>query len=259
MRAEADFDILRSAALNGCAHGFFGSRGKAHQFGFGGPGAPGEIRALRAQAAAALASDAAIIAPHQTHSSEVLTVENGWEDTPEGRPQGDGVVTASPGLAIGVVTADCAPVLFADREAGVIGAAHAGWRGAMGGVLENTCAAMERLGADTARIAAAIGPTIAQQSYEVDAPFRTHFEPGDNPCFISAPPREGQERWLFDLPRYVSRRLERIGLAAIQDCGEDTFSQPTRFFSYRRAQQHGLANYGRQISLITLSHNMPSA
>ncbi|MDJ0979567.1 MAG: peptidoglycan editing factor PgeF [Erythrobacter sp.] len=248
----ADLAIERSPALEGIAHGFFGSAGGAHQFGFGGPGAARDVAALRATAAHALSAKARVIAPHQVHSPDVISVSGSWEDAPEGRPVADAVVTATPGLALGIVTADCAPVLFADREAGVIGAAHAGWRGAQGGVLENTVRAMEELGAERRRIAAAIGPTIAQPSYEVDAPFRDHFGADDDQHFAQAPERDGKPRWRFDLPGYVAARIALCEVQKIHDLGRDTFPHPERYHSYRRASSAGEPSYGRQISLIVL-------
>jgi YfiH family protein len=158
----------------------------------------------------------------------------------------DALVTDRPGLLLGIVTADCAPVLFADREAGVVGAAHAGWRGARGGVLENTIEAMERIGARRARIAAAIGPTIAQPSYEVDVPFRDRFNAADARFFATGRPGH----WQFDLEGYVAARLERAGVGVIARLGLDTYSDEARFFSHRRSVHRGELNYGRQISLI---------
>ncbi len=250
MSAESDFDIERSAALAGVPHGFFGSGGGLHQFGYGGPGEPRAIGAVRAEAARVLLPDAAIVAPHQTHSTTVLTVTEPWVDQPAGRPEADALVTARPGLALAIVTADCAPVLLADPQAGVVGAAHAGWRGAQGGICENTIAAMEALGATAGRIVAAIGPTIAQASYEVDAPFRAHFTAADEAHFAAMPPREGKQRWLFDLPGYIAGRLRAAGLERIDTLSLDTFGLPARYHSYRRASQRGEPDYGRQISLI---------
>ena len=158
------------------------------------------------------------------------------------------MVTNKRGLLLGIVTADCAPVLLADRQAGVIGAAHAGWRGAHGGVLENTVAAMERLGAGRRRIAAAIGPAIAQASYEVDAKFRENFEPRDEALF--APGRVGH--WQFDLTGYAAGRLRAAGVGTVEPLGLDTYAAQDRFFSYRRATHRGEPNYGRQFSLIGL-------
>ncbi|MFW5634443.1 MAG: peptidoglycan editing factor PgeF [Erythrobacter sp.] len=246
------FAIERAEALEGIPHGFFGSAGGAHQFGYGGPGGAGAIAAFRAAAAEAILPAARLVAPHQVHSPDVVTVGEAWEDAPEGRPVADAVVTDRPGLALGIVTADCAPVLLADAEARVIGAAHAGWRGAQGGVIANTLAAMEALGGDRARVAAAIGPTIAQESYEVDAAFRTHFSPADERHFVPAPPREGRARWHFDLRGHVAARLTQAGVQKINYVGGDTFSHRQRYHSYRRASLHGSPAYGRQISLIAL-------
>ncbi|MEL6877513.1 MAG: laccase domain-containing protein, partial [Pseudomonadota bacterium] len=154
------FDIAEAHTLDGVPHGFFGHVNGVHQFGYGGEGDLSAIAETRANAAQALVSGAKLAAPHQVHSPDFVTVDEPWDDNPEGRPTADAVVTAQPNIVLGIVTADCAPVLFADREARVIGAAHAGWRGAHAGILENTLAAMEALGATRANIAAAIGPTI---------------------------------------------------------------------------------------------------
>jgi YfiH family protein len=247
------FQIERHALLEGVPHGFFGSAGGVHQFGFGGPGDPAEVRLLRAAAAEAIRAGGQLVAPHQVHSPDVVTVTGAWDDGAEGRPVADAVVTATPGIVLGIVTADCGPILFADAEAGVIGAAHAGWRGAVDGVLENTIAAMEALGAKRERIAAVLGPTIAQASYEVDAPFRARFAAGDEGFFAPAPERDGVERWHFDLPGYIMARLASAGLSKIADLGRDTFSHVARYHSHRRSTQACEANYGRQISMIALS------
>lgn len=246
------FQIERSAVLEGVPHGFFGSAGGVHQFGFGGPGDPAEVRLLRAAAANAIRAGGQLAAPHQVHSPDVVTVTAAWDDGAEGRPVADAVVTATPGIVLGIVTADCGPILFADAEAGVIGAAHAGWRGAVDGVLENTIAAMEALGARRDRIAAALGPTIAQASYEVDAPFRARFAAGDERFFAPAPERDGTARWHFDLPGYIMARLAGAGLSKIADLSRDTFSHVARYHSHRGSTQACEANYGRQISMIAL-------
>ena len=240
------------ALLDGVPHGFFGSNGGRDQFGFGGPGDGAEVRALRTAAAQAIRPGGMLAAPHQVHSPDVVTVTRGWDDAAEGRPVADAVVTATRGIVLGIVTADCGPILFADREAGVIGAAHAGWRGAVDGVLENTISAMEGLGARRAKIAAVLGPTIAQASYEVDAPFRAHFGPDADRFFIAAPARDGTARWLFDLPAFIMARLAGAGLSKIADIERDTFSHVARYHSHRRATKAGEANYGRQISMIAL-------
>jgi hypothetical protein len=246
------FQIETHPLLEGVPHGFFGSNGGGDQFGFGGPGDGTGVRALRAAAANAIRAGGQLAAPHQVHSPDVVTVTAAWDDAAEGRPVADAVVTATPGVVLGIVTADCAPVLFADLQAGVIGAAHAGWRGAVDGVCENTLAAMEALGASRAHIAAVIGPTIAQASYEVDAPFRDRFAPADAPFFAPAPERDGTARWHFDLPGFIAARLTAAGLSKIADIGRDTFSHVARYHSHRRASQAREANYGRQISMIAL-------
>lgn len=246
------FAIERSLLLDGIPHGFFGSANGVHQLGFGGPGEGDAVRGLRAAAADAICPGGALAAPHQVHSPDVVVVEAAWDDAAEGRPVADAVVTATPGIVLGIVTADCGPVLLADRKAGVVGAAHAGWRGAVDGVLDNTIAAMESLGAQRANIAAVIGPTIAQSSYEVDAAFRQKFDAGHARFFDEAPAREGIARWHFDLPGYIAARLADAGLSKIADIGWDTFSHIARYHSYRRSMQAGKANYGRQISMIAL-------
>ena len=187
---------------------------------------------------------AQLVRPVQVHSADVLAVTQLWEDAPEA----DALVTRRPGLALGIVTADCAPVLLADPHAGVVGAAHAGWRGALGGVLENTVAAMVSLGASPNAIRAAIGPTIAQGSYEVDEAFREQFDDGD--CHFFEFGREGHRQ--FDLPAYVAHRLGLAGVGTIDDLAEDTYSQPGRFFSYRRATHLNEPTNGRQLSVIGL-------
>ena len=177
---------------------------------------------------------------HQVHSPDVVV-----RDGPSGdRPKADAQVTATPGVALGVLTADCMPVLFACGEGRVVGAAHAGWKGALGGVLEATAAAMRDLGAGTIR--AAIGPCIGPDAYEVGPEFRDRFEAADR--FF----RRGRgDRWLFDLPRYGSARLAAAGVEAAWT-GHCTWSDPERFFSYRRTTQAGEADYGRLLAAIRL-------
>lgn len=186
---------------------------------------------------------APLVLAKQIHSAEVVTVTGPWAAAP---PEADALVTDRPGLLIGVVTADCAPVLLADRGAGVVAAAHAGWRGAVAGVLENTLAAMEALGAKRTRIVAAIGPTIAQASYEVDAALRDRFPTTAHRFFHPGRP----ERWQFDLPGFVADRLSAVGVVAVETLAEDTYAQPGRFFSFRRASHRGEPTGGRQISVI---------
>ncbi len=164
-------------------------------------------------------------------------------------PEADAIVTDRPGLLLGIVTADCAPVLLYDSEAGVAGAAHAGWRGAVSGVLENTVVAMQRVGAKPERMVAVIGPTIAQASYEVDQAFRNRFTAKEQARFFEC---GRPQHWQFDLPAYVAHRLGEAGVRTIEDCGEDTYTQPARFHSFRRATHRGEETNGRQLSVIGL-------
>lgn len=198
----------------------------------------------RSDACPAILPSFPLLLARQVHSPTVV-VAAAWGRNP---PQADAIVTDKPGWVIGIVTADCAPVLLADGEAGVVGAAHAGWRGAVDGVLENTIAAMERLGAQRVNIAAAIGPTIAQSNYEVDGAMRRKFAEDDQPFFV--PGASG--RWQFDLPGFVAARLRAAGIESIEDLREDTYAQPERFYSYRRATHRGEPTGGRQTSSITL-------
>ncbi|KZY55056.1 hypothetical protein A3736_12200 [Erythrobacter sp. HI0063] len=222
-------DLLTSAILGEVPHGFSTRTGGTAEDIL--PGAP-------------------LIVAKQVHSPDVAVVGKPWPGDP---PEVDALVTATPGLVLGIVTADCAPVLLADAEAGVVGAAHAGWRGAVGdergGVIANTIAAMVDLGAERARIAAAIGPCVAQASYEVDAPFRAHFD-GEDARFF-APGRE--RHWHFDLPGYVAARLREAGVDQIDALGRDTYREESNFFSFRRASHRGEPTGGRQISLILLA------
>ena len=191
-----------------------------------------------------------LVTLYQIHSPEVVEVETPWAD--DARPRADALVTAKPGLALGVVTADCAPVLLADDEASVVGAAHAGWRGALDGVLEAVVAAMEGLGARREAIVAGIGPCIGKPSYEVGPEFPAPFlaqDPSNEDFFLPAP-REG--RFLFDLKGYAVRRLARLGLRSVQALPCDTLVEEERFFSYRRACLRGEPDYGRLLSAIAL-------
>jgi YfiH family protein len=179
-----------------------------------------------------------------------VKVEQSWPQ--DERPHADAMVTDRPGLLLGVLTADCAPVLFADDEAGVVGAAHSGWRGALAGVTDATIEAMEALGARRERIAAAVGPCIAQPSYEVDDAFRARFEEEDsaNARFFVAGPADKPH---FDLPAYVLNRLESAGIARAEALDLDTYADAEHFYSYRRSTHLGEPSYGRQISMIGLT------
>ena len=236
------------------AHGFFGRDGGVSTGVYGslncGPGSRDESAAVtenRARVVAALAPGARLVSLAQIHSPHVHTVGADWDFTT--RPEGDGMVTALPGIALGILTADCAPVLFADAEADVIGAAHAGWKGAVAGVLENTVAAMEKLGATSGRITAAIGPAISQANYEVGEDLRARFG-ADDARFFAPSDRAGHFR--FDLPGYVRKRLAQAGVGQVQDLALCTYPPANGFFSYRRTTHLGEADYGREISAIVL-------
>ncbi|RIV86629.1 peptidoglycan editing factor PgeF [Aurantiacibacter zhengii] len=190
--------------------------------------------------------DAPVVFVKQVHSPDALTV-----DTPfaaNDRPEADAMATATPGLALAIVTADCAPILLADETAHVIGAAHAGWRGAQSGVIEAVVAQMEALGAQRSRIAAAIGPCIAQESYEVGADMRANFSAAEHRFFEAT----GPGKWHFDLEGLVSARLAEAGIASICAMELDTYAAARRFHSYRRATHRGEQTTGRQVSLIAL-------
>jgi YfiH family protein len=254
-------EFLAADSLAGLRHGFFTRRGGVS----GGPFATlncslngrddrESVRRNRARAMDALGlPPAALLGLHQVHGAAAITVAapGAWGE--DDRPQADALVTDRPGVALGVVTADCAPVLLADAAAGVIGAAHAGWRGAVLGVLEATVAAMERLGAVRARIAAAIGPCIRQPSYEVGPDLREAVLACDaaDARFFAPGRREG--RWQFDLPGYCAARLAAAGLRAVETLAADTLADEARFFSHRRSTLAGGGPIGHQLSAIALA------
>ena len=186
---------------------------------------------------------------HQVHSAIAVPVTEPFPD--DARPHADALVTDRPGLLLGILTADCVPCVLVDTVAGVVGAAHAGWKGALGGVTDATIAAMEKLGADRGRTVAAIGPCIGRASYEVSEDFAAPFEQEhvDNERFFSSG-RPGHLQ--FDVEGYVAARLARAGVRSIETLGLDTYADPDRFFSYRRACHRGEPGYGREISLIGL-------
>jgi polyphenol oxidase len=204
----------------------------------------------RRRAIEALLPEAQLVTVHQVHSAEVVYAERPWPH--DERPRADAMVTDRPNLLLGILTADCAPVLFADRYAGVIGAAHAGWRGALAGVTDATIAAMETLGARRERIQSAVGPCIAQPSYEVDQGFRLRFmeaDPGNHRFFVEGPAGKPH----FDLEAYVVHRLIAAGIGEVEGMDLDTYADADRFYSYRRATHSGEADYGRQLSAIAIS------
>jgi YfiH family protein len=187
--------------------------------------------------------------PHQVHGTDVGIVEEAWR--PGEGPKADGVVTKRRGIALGVGTADCGPILFADAKAGVVGASHSGWRGAVGGILESAIRAMEGLGARRADIVAVLGPTISGRNYEVGPDLVAAFEKADpdNARFFTPAARPGHH--MFDLPAYIVSRLKAAGVTAA-DIGLCTYADPARFFSYRRTTHRGEADYGRLLSAITV-------
>ncbi len=248
-------EILTSPALQPLRHGFFTRRGGASSGVFAGlncgPGSSDLAEAVsinRSRVAQALDLDPlALAAVHQVHSANVVTVTAPSAD----KPRADALVTATPGIALTVLTADCQPVLFADRKAGVIGAAHAGWRGALEGVLEATLDAMEALGADRADTVAVIGPTISQRAYEVGPEFFDTFTMEDPDAARFFANGDG-DRYLFDLPGFGLYRLRNAGVGEAEWTRHCTYSDPERFYSYRRATHQGEADYGRLISAIRL-------
>ena len=253
---NAAVEVLTHPALAGAAHGFCGRRGGVStgvhaglNVGWGSGDDPVATAENRARARDAVLPGAALVCAYQVHSADVVTVIDAWGEAD--RPHADALVTNRPGLLLGILTADCAPVLFFDPVARVVGAAHAGWRGALHGVTDATIAAMEALGADRTRIAAAIGPCIAQNSYEVDDAFEARFAEAAaaNAGFFRA--GAAGHAW-FDLEGYVAARLQSAGIGTIALLGEDTYAQPDRFFSFRRATHRGEPGYGREISLIGL-------
>jgi YfiH family protein len=251
------FDMVRAASLEGVPHGFFGRAGGVStgavaglNCGLGSGDDPRAVEANRRLAADAILPGAPIASVYQIHSPTAVIVNQAAPYAE--RPQADALVTERPGLLLGVVTADCAPVLLADLEAGVIGAAHAGWRGALAGVTDQAVAAMISLGARVDRIAAAVGPCIARASYEVDETFAERLIADDpaNERFISEGPT-GKPH--FDLEAYVVARLAAAGVGRIEASGLDTYALEDRFYSYRRATHRIEPTYGRQLSLIGLA------
>jgi len=249
-------ELLRAPALGDVPHGFAGRQGGVStgvcaglNVGLGSEDDRLAILRNRDLARDALLPGATLVTVRQVHSPDVVTVTAPIAE--DERPEADAMVTRTPGLILGILTADCVPVLFADREAGVIGAAHAGWKGAISGVTDRTIAAMEMLGATRAGIACAIGPCIGRASYEVTLDFAEQFErdDADNARFFSAG-RAGHCQ--FDIAAYVASRLQAAGIGRISLLDEDTYSQADRFFSYRRSCHAQESDYGRQISMIAL-------
>jgi YfiH family protein len=257
--SESSLQAHNLAALPGIRHAFFTRAGGVSEGIYaslnGGVGSNDDgarVAENRARMATALGvAPGALMTPYQVHSADVAVVEAPW--TQATRPRADAVVTATPGLAIGVSTADCGPVLLADGAARVIGAAHAGWRGALAGVTDAAIAAMERLGAERARIVAALGPMIRQPSYEVGAELVERFLAADpaNSRFFRPAARAGHS--MLDLPGYIAARLAGAGIGRIEDLGDCTYADPQRFFSFRRTTHRGEPDYGRHVNAIALA------
>jgi hypothetical protein len=246
------------AGLAGIRHAFFTRAGGVSpglyaslNAGVGSADDPHNVAANRARMAASLGVTAErFLTCYQIHSPDVVVADAPWDA--QARPRADAIVTSRPGLAIGISTADCGPVLFADPDARIVGAAHAGWRGALAGVTDATIAAMERLGAARARIVAAIGPMIRQPNYEVGPDLMDRFiaaDPANRQFFVPAA-RGGH--FMFDLAGYVAARLATAGIGTICDLGACTYADPGQFYSYRRMTHRGEADYGRHVNAIVL-------
>jgi YfiH family protein len=244
-------------ALPGIAHGFFTRQGgvskgiyAALNCGLGSQDDAAAVRENRARVQAHLGASCLLTA-HQVHSATAVVVTGPWADA--ARPKVDAIVTATPGVAVGALSADCAPVLFADPVARVVAAAHAGWRGAVGGILESAIIEMERLGAARARIRAAVGPTIGRSVYEVGPDFEREvmaIDPAAAPRFHAPSPGA---RVHFDLPGYVADRLRRANVQVAEETAPCTFSENPKYFSYRASRTRHEPDYGRQISAIVLT------
>lgn len=239
-------------------HGFFTNRGGRSEgiyaslnCGLGSEDSPDNVKQNRDLAMQAMGFSGAgnLYSLYQIHSDKVVHLTA----VPDERIQADAMVTATPGLVLGILTADCTPVLFADNENGVIGAAHAGWKGAIGGVLENTILEMEKLGAQRGNIVAAIGPTIAQQSYEVGGEFYQNFVDNNKAYAQFFIPAKTEGKFKFNLPQFSAYRLEKAGVKSIEDCALDTCADTENFFSYRRNCLAGINGYGRNLSAISLT------
>lgn len=242
----------------GVRHAFFTREGgvskglyQSLNCGFGSDDDPANVAENRRRVCDALDVPAtALVTPYQVHGTNVVAVEQPWSR--EAAPKADGLATCVPGIALGILTADCAPVLFADRHAGVIGACHAGWRGALDGIIDATIAAMEDLGAQRSHICASIGPCIAQASYQVGPEFRDQFLANDD-CNDGFFKGDDDGRYRFDLAGYVTERLNHAGVADAGWVGRDTCTEDQQLFSYRRSTHMGESDFGRGLSAIVLA------
>ena len=254
-------EATKLSALNGVRHGFFTRKGGVSDdtvgdmnglnCGYGADDSPENVARNRDIAMRQLGrSGEHLVTAYQIHSAHAVQVEQPWPRAAS--PEADAMASRNTNVALGILTADCAPVLFADADARVIGAAHAGWRGARGGILESCLQEMLALGAKKANVCAAVGPCIAQASYEVGPEFHQDFmreDKGNEDFFLGA---ERTGHYLFDLTGYVEQRLSKMGLASVEGLGVDTCADPERFYSYRRCTLCGEKDYGRLLSAITL-------
>ena len=252
----SELEVIRAVSLGDMPHGFLGRRGGISvgelaglNVGYGSKDDREAIDGNRRLAIAAILPDAELATVHQVHSAEAVHIERAWAQ--DERPRADAMVTDTPNLLLGILTADCAPVLLADREGVVVGAAHAGWRGALAGVTDAAIELMEELGSRRENIHAAVGPCIGQPSYEVDQSFLTQFlkdDPDNERFFVTGPAGKPH----FDLEAYVVHRLILAGIGEIEALNLDTDGDPDRFYSYRRATHRGEKDYGRQLSAIAI-------
>lgn len=248
-------DIITDPSFEGLTHGFFTRQGGASSgiyhglnCGYGSNDQQDIVSINRARVAEAMGvSDEAMRGVHQIHSSDVIVVDGAGTE----KPKADAMVTNTKCIALSILTADCQPVLFADKKAGVIGAAHAGWKGAVTGILENTIAAMEKLGASVSNIYAVIGPSISQRAYEVGPEFFDNVVAEDSEYSKFFAQGNG-DRYQFDLPAFGLHRLREAGVRSAQWTRHCTYSDPDRFFSYRRSVHHKEPDYGRLVSVIRL-------
>lgn len=255
----ASFLTAGALKLKGVAHAFFTREGGVSDGvyaslngGVGSRDAPEAVAENRGRMAAAIGvAQDRLAMPYQVHSPDAIAISEHW--AVDARPRCDGIVTATPGLALGVTGADCGMILFADARAGVVGAAHAGWKGALTGVVEATVVAMEKLGARRADIAAALGPCIGQASYEVGPEFVAAFAEAAEPTGRFFVPSRRSGHAMFDLPGYIAERARRAGIGEFQDLGLDTYADEARFFSYRRTTHRKEPDYGRLVSAIALT------
>jgi YfiH family protein len=248
------------SALPGIRHAFFTRAGgvsdglyESLNGGIGSNDTPANVTENRARMAATLGvAPDRLLSLYQIHSAKVVVAEAPWKTAD--RPRADAMVTRVPRLAIGIGTADCGPVLIADPDARVVGAAHAGWRGALTGVIEATIEAMEKLGADRARLVAAAGPMISRHNYEVGDDLIQRFRAADEDSARFFAPAERPDHAMFDLPGYIVARLKRAGVTRIEDLGLCTYADPAQFYSYRRSTHCAEPDYGRHINAIVLAN-----